>query len=481
MNSLRLLASTAVLLLSSTAVLAQQAPGPAGPPPADAPGGMPGGPGGPPPAMPSMADVEYEAEIEIADGQVLGTPGKTRDGSISGSLAQKIALRSDAPARNGLIVRGGRSAYTLRDSSITLSGPGTNDFLGTGAGVLVREGATLVLDGARIETNARISSAVVAAEESTLRIFNSHLVANGGPLPKDYKPVIGPGMMEPPAPLGLVGTARTLLAMSNSRTFIYDSHIEADGWGSVSTDATGGALYLEVNRSTIKVRRDGYGTYADFGAHVVVRNSRIDSGGPMSIIAGKARTDYDGVQGRAAENAMMIHSVMAFDATETAEFSIKGGAISTGQAAILVKSANARITLDGASISSDTGVLVDVRKNDDPNATRTGGKPVPGVTVLMTGSTLNGDLRDSDPDRATSLHLEGSHLEGALQAIVYQAGSGSTWLASADSAISLADAASLATIDARAGVTVRAGTGTSGIPVGSRTLPAGGTLLVTAD
>ena len=223
--------------------------------------------------------------------------------------------------------------------------------------------------------------------------------------------------MEPPAPLGLKGTARALLAMSNSRTYIYSSHIEADGWGALSTDATGGQLYLEANDSTVLVRKAGYGAYADFGAHVVINRTKIDSGGDLGIIAGKARVDFTAVSGHAARNGVMIHSVMAFDVSETAELNLKDSTFTAVGPAVQVKSANASIVIEGGSLSSTSGVLLEVRKNDDPNATKTHGAQVPGVRMTLRRAALVGDVVHSDPDRGTVLILEGAKLTGALRGV----------------------------------------------------------------
>lgn len=465
MTTARLLASAA-FLLAATAALAQPGPPPGDGPP---PGGFPN--------MPTMAGTSYTAALTVTDGALAGPADPALTGRATATLGDGLALTSSRDALNGVIVAGGKSAFTLRGSRIALSGPGTNDFLGTGAGVLVRDHATLVLDGVTIATSARIASAAVAAEEATLRIYNSHLTANGGPLPPGYKPVIGPGMMEPPAPLGLEGTARTLLAMSNSRTFIDHSTIEADGWGAVSTDATGGKLYVQVDDSTIRVRRKGYGVYADFGAHVVVGRTRIDTGGPMGIIAGKARVDFTKVTGRAASNVMMIHSVMAFDPTETAEFTLTGAEVASTGPALLVKGANARIVLTGGSVTSASGVLLDVRRNDDPNATRTKGAKVPGVALTLKDARLAGDVIDTDPDRATVLVLDGARLTGALGDVTLQADATSRWTARAASRVVLAPGTPLSAIDAPAGVTVTVRS--ADLPVGERALPGGGKLVVT--
>jgi len=444
------------------------------PPGGSAPGGLP--PSGPPP-MPAMAQTHYDTVLGIRDGAIASSITAEMTGSPAATLLDGLAIHSAKNARNGIMVSGGRSAVTLRQGNVRLSGTGSNDFLGIGAGVLARADAALVVDHEKIETSGAVSSALVAAEGATVRVYDSTLVANGGPLPADYKPHIGPGMMEPPAPLGLEGTARTVLAMSNSRVFLYHTRIEADAWGALSTDATGGNLYLEANDCTVVVRRKGYGTYADFGAHVAINATRIDSGGDLGIIAGKARIDFDRVTGRAGRNGVMIHSVMAFDPTETAQLNLKNSTFTSAGPVVLVKSANAVIHLDGGHPSSDTGVLLEVRKNDDPNATKTAGRQVPGVRMMLQKTKLAGDVIATDPERKTTVELAGAELSGALKNVTLAADARSRWTARADSQVVLAATTPIGVIDAPTGVTIRAQSQSAARPE-QRRLPSGGTLIV---
>jgi hypothetical protein len=383
-----------------------------------------------------MQDTKYNSAITVRDGKLMRPVKSVVKGKRpSATLASELTIISPEPALNALIVSGQKTAYTLKDSRITLSGIGTNDFLGTGAGVLVRDHATLLLDGVTITTNAPVSSASVAAEGATLRIHNS-------------------------------------------RTYIDHSTIEADGWGALSTDAAGGNLYLEANDSVVKVRRAGYGAYADFGAHVVLNRTVVTSGAHMGIIAGKARMDFNTVSGRATQSAVMIHSVMAFDPTEAGLLSLTNSAISTGGPVLLVKSANAVIAITGGSLKSDTGVLMEVRKNADPNATQTRGAKVPGVRLSITGAALSGDVIDTDSDRETKLELHAATLAGALSDVTLSGDAGSHWVARAASTVSLAPGTSLTLIDAPTGVRVTAKIADMAVPIGETKLPSGGTLLV---
>lgn len=478
-----LLASLAV---APMAAIAQQGPPPGGMPDgAGAPSvGMSDDMGGAPGGMPSMgsiADTKYQAAIAVTDGvSQAGTPAATIKGGTRGdTFAKGVTITATADAINGVLVKGGRSTFTLKDSKISLSGPGTNDFVGTGAGAMVVGGA-MVLDHVNITTNARVSSASVAAEGAVLRVYNSTLTANGGPLPEGYVPRIGPGMLEPPAPLGIVGTARAHLSMSNSRTYFYNSTITADGWGALSTDATGGDLYLEANDSTIIVRKNAYATYADFGAKVVFNRTRIDTGGVIGFIAGEASIALNDVTAKAGTHGVIIHSVMG-NPSEIGHLRIKGGKIETKGAVIQVKSANGDVSIDNAQLSSAIGLLVESKVNDDPNATKTNGKKVTGTSVTINKSTLAGDIVNTDTDRMLSVRLADTQLTGAINNASIALSGNSKWTATKNSSVSFSAPVDYARIDAPTGVTVSVKAGAGGPATGTTKLAGGGLLVVTTN
>lgn len=442
-----------------------EARGSAAPPP------PPGGNGGPPPAMPSIAETRYAALVTVDDGVLRDAIAEARPAATA-TGATGLRLRSDEPNRNGVLVRGGRSAFTLADSRLTLSGMGTSDFLGIGAGAMAA-GSVVVLRDADIEMRGAVRSALVAADGATVKVYGSRLVAHGGALPAGYVRKIGPGMMEAPAPLGIAGTARTSLTMGRSESYFYDTTLLADGWGALSTDATGGYVYVEANDCTIRVANSGYGAYADFGAHVVVNRGTLDAATFGAIIAGNGEVRLTGVASTAGQHAVMIHSVMG-SPDEVARLDVRGGTVASGAAAILVKSANAAVTLDGADVRPGDGTLLRTVVNADPNRTVIGAATPPGVTLVLRGGAYRGDVVRDDMERPLRLTIDGARLVGAIrgEAVVRIAGDG-RWRASAASRIRVEDAATLDRIDAPRGVVVAvAGTQLAG----RRALPGGGTL-----
>ncbi|MEK8028552.1 hypothetical protein [Pseudaquabacterium rugosum] len=448
-----------------------------------APGG-PGGPaGGPPlpaglPPMPPQEPVVLVPVVEIVDGQWrAGDPAaaaqvRGQDGR------QALRIVSTRDQVNGLIVRG-RGQTTLKGARIEIRGRGKSDFDGIAAGLLVKDDAQLTLHDARIVTRGVVASAITATDRSTLEVRRSHLVAEGGPLPSGYTRRIGPGMMEPPTPLGLSGTARTTLALGSAKVRYVDSHIEAEAWGALSTDAARGAT-LQADRCTIVVRRSGYGTYSDNGAAVILNDSRMTVPTFGGVIAGQASLTLNRVVSQSGGNTVMIHSVMG-QPQEVGTLHIDGGTLHSTNAAIVVKSANADIVLRRTTLRADNGDLLLGVANDDAFATRTQGAVVPGIRALVQDSTLQGHLVHLDKDRAMRVRLQGSRLQGRVQDVELALDAGSHWLATADSRVRLAPGTPLERIDARPGVTITALAQPGGLAVGEHRLASGGRLLIQAD
>jgi hypothetical protein len=460
-------ALAAALVLCSSAALTQQ------PPPGPPPGGPPGMPPMPPPELPSKVVLGID-DAGVHRNHIAGASvsGKT----IDARTAQGIVLRSTADHVNGLYVHG-KARFTLRDSAIELSGRGKNDFDGIAAGVLAKDEATLELRKVRITTRGIVSSAVTATDKTTLKVHDSVLKANGGSAPSGYVRKIGPGMMEPPTPLGIVGTARTTLTMGAAKAYYYKTKITADGWGAMSTDAAHGA-YLEVNDSDIVVRRSGYGTYADHGASVVINRSRINVATFGGIIAGEASLALNGVSSVSRGNSVMIHSVMG-RGTEVGTLTIKGGSLRSTNAAILVKSANAQITIDGAKLKAGNGdLLLGVVNDDNFRSRAAAGVAVPGITATIKNAKLHGNVLMQDGERKMNVAFIGSTIKGAIQDATVSFDARSRWIATANSKVSLRAPFDLARVDAPAGVTIEALAQEGVAPKGQHKLAAGGTLMV---
>jgi len=455
------------LLVATSVAGAQPRPGEGAMPEGPPPGGMP----------PRSAPVDYQAAVLVRDGEARVDAASTRgiNGKMNANAAAGITIRSSTDHYNGLLVRG-HSDFTLSNATIDLSGKGLSDFDGIAAGALVKDEATMVLKNVRIHTRGVVSTAVTATDKTVLKVYHSTLVADGGPVPSAYVRRIGPGMMEPPAPLGIVGTARTSLTMGEAKAYYYDSKIIADGWGALSTDAAHGA-YLEVNRCDIRVLRSGYGSYADNGATVVINDSKMHVASFGGIIAGQASMAFNNVQTVSGGNAVMIHSVMG-SPMELARLTIRGGRISSTNAAILVKSANADILIEDVRISAKNADLLLAVVNDDAFATKVNGQPVAGIHARIRNTRLEGNIIHLDTDRHMAVSFTGSTLKGAIRDAAISLDASSRWTATADSRVLLEAPTGLAQIDALKGVRIEARADPLRFTQGEHVLPSGGVLVV---
>ncbi len=439
----------------------------------------PDGPMGMPP--PSGAELTDFA-IYISDGKYLSDKSSSSfvsGGRIEDSAASGINIASDIENLNGLYVKGSGSQFTLSDSVIELSGCGSDDFSGVGAGAVADDGSTLILKNVNITTNGVIRCATTVMENSTLKVYDSTLIANSGPFPENYVPKMGPGMMEPPPPLGIGGSCRAHLTMKNSKSYFYNSTIIADGWGALSTDAAMGDVYLEANNCDIQVRKAGYGTYSDNGCRVVINDSKMTTATHSAIIAGVCSINLNNVNAVSGRHCVMVHNVMGMN-SEVAQIGIKGGTIATDAAVILVKSANTYIEINRAKLFSKAGILIHTMLNDDPNATRVKeGETVYGIKAALENMTLEGDFVHEDKGRTMALAFIDTTLKGAITGGVYVSfDAGSKWMATDESAVVLVDITETSKIDAAAGVTIKATAGEGCTLMGTYQLTTGGTLVV---
>jgi hypothetical protein len=440
-------------------------------------GAIPPPPGGMPPG--GFFNEPKHIVAEVLDGKYIGSskPAEAKPkGNISDTYIANLQINSSAPDTNGVVINGGKSAVTIDKPSIKITGIGSDDNSGVAAGVLSTHQATTIVKNAHIETYAAVSSATAVVKSATLRVYDSYLYAHGGPLPKDYVPKIGPGMLEAPAPLGIKGTARTTIATSGGQAYYYNTKIIADGWGALSTDAAGPKVYVEANDCEIIVKNSGYGTYADNGAEVVVNRSQINTATFTGIIAGSGITSLNDVNATSGESGIMIHNVMGGE-NQYGVLNIKGGNYQTNGDVIKIKSANAEITLDNPKIKSLNGNLIHGLLNDDPNATKVNGQ-VRGINVAIKNSNLIGNVLHEDNKRFMTLSFANSNLKGAIFNAGLNLDENSKWLATGKSQVYFHSLKKINQIDALEGVTIDAKAADNLIAKGDYKLKSGGILKI---
>ncbi len=419
---------------------------------------------------------QTEAALWITDDKVDSRSGAAPyGGEAKGHGIVDFTLTSDEKELNAVVISGG--TQVLVNPEIHLSGPGCSDFTCKGTGVLAVDGAKVDIRGGEIETHGATRSATIATTGATLKVFDSRLATHGGPLPDWYEPVIGPGMMEPPYPLGLGGNCRTHLSMDNSESYFYNCDIFAEAWAALSTDSSGGYVYLEANDSNITVNGNGYVVYADNGCHVVLNRCGISSGNVFGIQDGNSSIWFRDVTGTCKGYGFLIHGGMS-DLKDIGTIRLSDCDLQSEGPMFRCKSTNVDLYVKDSRIACSGGTILETMLTDDDHyaRTRTKGMDQYGVQATFENMELQGDLRCEDPERKTCVNLVETRLEGVITGYPrLRLSSHSRWIATGDSFVTLLEGSEV--IDAMAGITVTARA--DSLVAGTMDLPSGGRLVIT--
>lgn len=456
-------------------------PGMMGPDGPGAPGGPGPGPGGAnndptdDPRFPRSFKMIPTYVIE--NNEVTAYPTDHQlEGEIGAAEAKGIRFTTDAKFINGIVVKGS-SKYTISDSYFKLDGQGVNDFEAIGAAVLATDEAEVTVKDSYIETNGVIRPCTGCGGKATLRVENCKVIGNSGPLPDYYdpaKPIMGPGMMEPPAGLFLGGTIRTHLSVGTTRTYYKDTWIESDSWAALSTD-NGRDLYLQADNCDVIVRRVGYGVYSDGGCNVVLNDCRFNVATHGAILAGDMTAKFHGCDMKAGKYDFMAHDLSG-GADSAAPLEIRNSKCYADEACLFIKSHNLHVDIENSTLTSPQYAIHAI-VNNDPDARVMPEDCVPyGNKLYISGSTIEGDVVNEDV-REMSILLDHSTVTGAIVGAYLKLVS-SKWTATGDSKVALVDAVSIDGMDAPAGVTITAVAAAGTTLAGTYELPSGGQLVV---
>jgi len=218
----------------------------------------------------------YDAANSVATAIMAGT--------VTDTAATDVEIHSQGDNFNGIVV-GGNATYTISNPTITLDGHGGDDFAGYGAGITTLDKADVTIDGALINTAGAIRTAIWAGGESKLLVKNSKVYATDG-TDLDFKVSM---MREVPWILGLAGNLRATNVLGAAQATYLNCYMEAEQWGSLSTDSTrDGARLTAINTDIVISGKSGYGSYADGAIHNYYYGSRFDVADMALIVAAGA-------------------------------------------------------------------------------------------------------------------------------------------------------------------------------------------------
>ncbi len=454
--------------------------------PASDPGTVPGGdlepgtqagpgmPGGGPPKVPPFDRVE---SIDIIDGKYIPceTPYADIQGEVTDAGITGLSYRTQKPCLNGIYIAGD-SSYRITDCEFHLEGHGINDFAGIGAGVMVDGTSKLEILDTKIETFGAIRPCIAANGTSETRIYRCSFSTTGGALPESYIPRIAAGMMEPPEGLKIGGTCRASILLGGAKMYYYDSQITADGWGALSTDSDAPGKYLECNDCRVTLTGSGYGLFGDGSVETQMNRCVFRVKDYISMSGASSNLHFTDCDLESGEYGCMV---FGSGANRIPQIHVKGGVMKAMQAAILVKSSNAYITMDSADIETDSALIHSILTDDvcQESLREEQYFRVYGVKVLLQNMHVKGDVLNEDPHRNLALSLVDSALEGAI-CHTHLSMHNSKWLATADSSVVFVGEPSLKQVDALPGVVINGYAGEGCTMTGVFQLPSGGTMVV---
>ncbi len=202
-------------------------------------------------------------------------------GKVTNSSAEGVRVTSDGPLFAAFIVDGD-STYAIRNPVIRMTGNGTNDFFGYGASIRAGGRSKVTIDGARIDSTGAVRTAIWVGDNADVTVNNAEIEVHNGTLPANYgwSWTTGPTgngvvMMEVPWMLGLRGNNRATLVVGHGTATFNNSHIKAQAWGAMSTDAVEEAV-VNLNKCHIETVESGYGAYADGNSLIHSSGSTFD-------------------------------------------------------------------------------------------------------------------------------------------------------------------------------------------------------------
>jgi hypothetical protein len=285
-------------------------------------------------------------------------------GTVTNTSATDVSITSIGENFNGIFVTGdSKSSYSIINPKINFTGNGGSDFAANGAALTSYGKADVTVNNASIITNGVIRTAVWVGGESTMHVNDSNIETGNPALPPGHKDQFTEGghvMRNVPFMLGLTGTCRSTNLIDSGTAYYTNTHIKAQGWGALSTDASKD-VKLYATKCLIETIESGYGAYA-LGGSVDTFSGCTFNVADMAVCGtGGDSVFTDGTVVNSRRLGIMYHG--------SGDITIdKGTVFNSKSTAIQLKAPGHNLIVDNAQINSENGIIVQVMANDDPNA-----------------------------------------------------------------------------------------------------------------
>jgi hypothetical protein len=220
-------------------------------------------------------------------------------------------------------------------------------------------------------------------------------------------------MMEVPWMMGITGNLRATNLAENGTVYYNNTHIKAQGWGCLSSDAVTNTRMFVTN-CVLETTESGYGAFS-LGNNVSTFSGTTFNVADMALVS----QDGDGV----FTDSCVINSgrfgVMFFGTGDYITIE-KGTVFNTKSTAIMLKTPGHDVVIDNAKINPENGIILQVMPMDDPFFTSRdnsgGGQGGPPGGAPAGGGMPGGAPAGGDQGGAPSGASAGGTMPGAAPA-----------------------------------------------------------------
>ena len=311
----------------------------------------------------NYGQMEYyamNAAVSVRNGKYMENESVTAaciSGSVSDTEAKGLVIRSEGDNFGGIYVDGG--SYTIDGADIAMNGHGASDAVGYGASIAVRNDGKVTINNTKINNVGSIRTALQVSGHGKVVVNDSEFTAADDDRPNYVK-----AMSKAPWMLGIHGRVRTTNAQDYAEVEYHRCKIQAQNWGAMSVDGTKKTRLYAYDTELITTDC-GYGAFSiadcrDYFDHCTIRAAdygTVQSGSDAMV------TYTNGTTVDAGRSA-----VMQFGSGKPGLLKVDGKSrLHSGGPLFQIKGRGADILVDDAELSSDSGVLMEIIDNDDPN------------------------------------------------------------------------------------------------------------------
>jgi hypothetical protein len=348
---------------------------------------------------------QFRDALVIRDNEIVesqSVPAAIHGGTVTGSCADGITIKSDEPGFNGILVTGD-SHYTVRNATLRLDGQGFDDFAGVGAGVAAIDNAHVTIEDSDIQMSGETRCAIHVGGDSVVHV-NRCRIENHSPENEAWMGNFSWGF-------AALGTNRLVQLCDNGTVYYNDCDLRSNGWGIFSIDGCDDSVRIYAKDCRVDLSGShsyGYGGFC-IGDRNVVSFDHCDmkiSAYPVMVRGMLRAARVDIVNGCNVRSEK--YGVLCYGDIDT-PVRISDSTVCTESSTLVVKGSSTKFYLSNAQVVPGNGVVLQLMDNDECGMDAA-------VSVLPIGRTdtyVEGrDLAAFDPEFDVLVQLKDMNVTG---------------------------------------------------------------------